>query len=262
MIEQAKIYSDGNHFIAIPKTESAKRRRKRNMPKLYTDEERKTLDKRNLLIRKIRFIRKAYLNKFNYFATFTYNDELHDEKTFKKGLSSTLASLHSRKGWKYMGVWERSKTNRLHFHALIFVPDNAMIGELIEKRDYDTRNKKMRLTIQNTYFNSRFGRCDFEPIEQSIKPLYNGILQYLLKYMTKSGDKITYSRGLPSYITADVEEKDVVAEMGLWSQKLLLFDNATLYDDGEILGTLDDNELIQRITQKPKCKVKGDNIFE
>lgn len=72
MIERAKIYSDGNHFIAIPKTESARRRRKRNIPKQYTDEERKALDKRNLLIRKIRFIRKAYLNRFNYFATVTY----------------------------------------------------------------------------------------------------------------------------------------------------------------------------------------------
>ncbi len=149
-----------------------------------------------------------------------------------------------------MGVWERSKKDRLHFHALIFVPQNAMVGELFEKHDYDTRSKRMRLTIQNTYFNQRFGRSDFEIIDQSIKQLYNGILQYLLKYLAKSGEKITYSRGLPSYITADIADDDVVTEMGLWSQKLLLFDNATLYDEGEILGTLDDDALIQRLTQK------------
>lgn len=41
-----------------------------------------------------------------------------------------------------------------------------------------------------------------------------------------------------------------MTEMGLWSQKLLLFDNATLYDEGEILGTLDDDALVQRLTQK------------
>lgn len=183
-------------------------------------------------------------------STFTYDSAKHTEHTFKKGLSSSLAKLHSRKGWKYMGVWERSKRDRLHFHALIFVPQNAMVGELFEKRDYDTRSKKMRLTIQNTYFNQRFGRSDFESIDQSIKQLYNGILQYLLKYLAKSGEKITYSRGLPSYITADIADDDVVTEMGLWSQKLLLFDNATLYDEGEILGTLDDDALIQRLTQK------------
>ena len=72
MIERAKIYSDGNHFIAIPETKSENRKRKSVVPKQYTDEERKALDKRNLLIRKIRFVRKAYLNRFNYFATVTY----------------------------------------------------------------------------------------------------------------------------------------------------------------------------------------------
>lgn len=50
MIERAKIYSDGNHFIAIPKTKSENRKRKSVVPKRYTDEERKALDKRNLLI--------------------------------------------------------------------------------------------------------------------------------------------------------------------------------------------------------------------
>lgn len=145
---------------------------------------------------------------------------------------------------------ERSNEEELHFQALIFVLQNAIVGELLEKRDYDTRSKRMRLTIQNTYFNQRFGRSDFESIDQSIKQLYNGILQYLLKYLAKSGEKITYSRGLQFYITADIADDDVVTEIGLWSQKLLLFDNATLYDEGEILGTLDDDALIQRLTQK------------
>lgn len=85
MIERAKIYSDGNHFIAIPETKSENRKRKSVVPKQYTDEERKALDKRNLLIRKIRFVRKAYLNRFNYFATFTYDGAKHTEHTFKKG---------------------------------------------------------------------------------------------------------------------------------------------------------------------------------
>lgn len=33
---------------------------------------------RNLIARKTRFIRKAYLNDFNYFVTFTYDDSKHD----------------------------------------------------------------------------------------------------------------------------------------------------------------------------------------
>lgn len=84
-----------------------------------------------------------------------------------------------------MGVWERSKRDRLHFHALIFVPQDAMVGDLFEKYDYDTRSKKMRLTIQNTYFNQRFGRSDFESIDQSIKQLYNGILAISIKVFSE-----------------------------------------------------------------------------
>lgn len=254
MIEKAKIYSDGNHFIAIPKTEAPFRRRKNFGKKEHSEEEQKELDKRSLLVRKIRFIRKAYLNRFNYFATFTYDDKLHTEHSFKKKLLSTLSKLHTRRGWKYMGVWERGCKGRLHFHALVYVPDGGMVGEFLEKRDYDTRNKRMRLTIQNTYFNSRFGRSDFVSIDRTIPPLYNGVLRYLLKYITKTDERITYSRGLPTYLEADISERDVICEMGLWAQKLLLFDNATLYDEGEILGALDDEELLLTLTQTSKQK--------
>lgn len=250
MIEKAKIYSDGNHFIAIPKTNAPNKRRKLREKKYHTEEEQKELSKRNLLIRKIRFIRKAYLNKFNYFATFTYDDKLQTEESFHKKLLSALSKLHTRRGWKYMGVWERGGNGRLHFHALVFVPNGGMVGELIEKRDYDINNKTMRLTIQNSYFNARFGRNDFEKIDQTNIILYNGMLQYLLKYITKTDGRITYSYGLPTYLTADILESDVVCDMGLWTQKLLLFDDATLYDEGEILGTLDDKEFLRSLTQQ------------
>lgn len=250
MIERAKIYSDGNHFIAIPKTAAPNKRRKHGDKKEHTEEEQRELDRRSLLVRKIRFIRKAYLNRFNYFATFTYDDKLHTEASFKKKLLSALSKLHTRRGWRYMGVWERGSKGRLHFHSLIYVPNGKMIGELFEKRDYDTRNKKMRLTIQNTYFNSRFGRSDFVNIDREIPILYNGVLRYLLKYITKTDERITYSRGLPTYLIADIAERDVVAEMGIWAQKLLLFDDAVLYDEGEILGQLDDEELLTTLIQQ------------
>ena len=32
------------------------------------------------------FVRKAYLNRFNYFATFTYDDRKHTEESFRKKL--------------------------------------------------------------------------------------------------------------------------------------------------------------------------------
>ena len=56
-------------------------------------------------------------------------------------------------------VWEKGDENgRLHFHAIIRIPEGKMIGELFEKRYYDVVNHKMQTTTQNTYFNERFGK--------------------------------------------------------------------------------------------------------
>ncbi|MCI8500062.1 MAG: hypothetical protein HFE28_05580 [Clostridia bacterium] len=72
--------------------------------------------KNNAAKRRIRLMRKVYLQEWNFFVTFTFSDELHTEETFKEKLRNTLKHMVARKGWKYIGVWERSpEKNRLHF---------------------------------------------------------------------------------------------------------------------------------------------------
>lgn len=39
---------------------------------------------RNLICRRVRMCRKANLANFNYFCTFTYDNKLHTEESFKK----------------------------------------------------------------------------------------------------------------------------------------------------------------------------------
>ena len=69
-----------------------------------------------------------------------------------------------KKGWLYMGVWERGKdTDRLHFHGLFYIPE--MIGTIYEKKDYNTNKKKIVKSNVNTYFESKFGRNDFQEID-------------------------------------------------------------------------------------------------
>ena len=85
--------------------------------------------RKNLNGRRNRAWKKARLAFFNYFCTFTYDDNKVDEHTFKKRLKKLLSNLNVRKGWKYMGVWERGeKTGRSHFHALVSVPEGGMVG--------------------------------------------------------------------------------------------------------------------------------------
>ena len=190
---------------------------------------------RNLICRRIRMCRKANMQEFNYFVTFTYDSKLHTEQSFRKRLRNCLSHLCSRKGWRYIGVWERSpKKDRLHFHGIFYIPDGTMPGELVERNDYSFNTHKRQKVWQNTYFLSRFGRCDFEPFDDIHRK--GDAMAYIMKYIDKSGEKIVYSRGLPQYFISDILEDDVVCPIGMEDQKLLLYDDFLCFDQGVLVG--------------------------
>ena len=201
---------------------------------------------RNLICRRIRMTRKANLANFNYFCTFTYDDNKHTEESFKKGLKTCLRNLCYRKNWRYMGVWERApETNRLHFHGLFYIPENSMPGEIIEVRDYSTQFQRMQTTFQSSFFNKRFGRSDFKEIDEHERRLGNA-LAYLMKYIEKTGEKIVYSKGLPQYFISDIMDDDIVCRIGQEDKKLLLFDDFKCWDEGVYMGKVS-KEVIEQM---------------
>ena len=120
---------------------------------------------RNLWKRIKRFKRKANMYRWNYFVTFTYDPQKHTPESFRKKLRKCLSNLHTRRGWKYMGVFEEGFENgTLHFHALLYVPENEMIGRLIEKREYSTKRRKRHTRYGNTFFDESFGKSDFQEL--------------------------------------------------------------------------------------------------
>lgn len=188
----------------------------------------------NVLARRRRFRNKAYANDFNYFTTFTYdnvifyeyltkNKWLTDDKgkyirdwdvglkfiennkedienLFKKKLSKKLQDLHTRNNWCYMGVWEKgSKNDRLHFHCFLLIPDDEHIGIFKEETRYNKETKTTDTIFINSYFEKKFGRNDFEEIVDKTSETFFRELEYIIKYITKSNDKIVYSRGLKDY---------------------------------------------------------------
>ena len=199
--------------------------------------------------RRKRFMRKAFLNHFNYFATFTYDDAKHTEESFRKKLMVYLRRLCTRHDWRYMGVWERGgETDRLHFHALVLVPEGKMCGTLEKKTDFNFKTKRLRRTTQHSYFNEKFGRTDFEPIVENIMAYYSAI-EYILKYVEKSGEKIVYSRKLPMYVISDINAEDVLCRVGVEGKKLVLWDKFGCWDEGEYLGAMsEDTKKLMRST--------------
>lgn len=86
-----------------------------------------------------------------------------------------------------------------------------MPGFIVEVNDYGLSSHRRQITHQNTYFNERFGRSDFEEIEDNT--MLGKSVAYLLKYLEKSGERIVYSKGLPQYFISDIMDDDVVARL-------------------------------------------------
>lgn len=173
-----------------------------------------------------RFKRKAHLNKWNYFVTFTYDDKLTNAEDFRRKLRKCLSNLHCRKGWRYMGVFEYGGNNeRLHFHCLLYVPNGEMVGEIFEKKRWSTKKHKMETIYCNTFFSKRFGDSDFKQVSCN-----EMTINYILKYLHKTNEKIVYSRGVPSEIVKTICDEDIATEFLDFVVKYVLYDDAISYD--------------------------------
>ncbi len=276
--KRAKIYNDGSHYIAIPsenfshdnsKPQTSKGKggtHKEHFESAYGDSQGLPKSKRNKHIidslqsefnneqeamefvesnlkrkttntikRRVRLMRKVYLQEWNYFCTFTYDNTKLNEDSFKEKLRNTLKHLVYRKQWKYIGAWECSPNKRrLHFHGIFYIPQ--MIGELKAVTDYDTRNHRRQITYQNTHFLKYFGRNDFKELGSQADVVKS--VRYLMKYITKSNEKLAYGGKLPTYFISDVVDDDIACKYGVDNKKAVLFDDFTCYEDGEIIGTV------------------------
>lgn len=106
--------------------------------------------------------------------------------------------------------------------------------ELVPIEDYNLNTHKRQITYQNTDFNSRFGRSDFVAINSKLD--LGEMMQYIIKYLEKTGEKLVYSKGLPQFFMSDIMDKDVAAPIGIENKKLLLFDDFSCWDEGEYIG--------------------------
>jgi len=285
---KTKVYFDGSHFIGIPPEKQIWKKRKNTKAKqkdeiqekvkeLYKaetgtkkektekvieklteeikDEEKakeivkNTLEKekRNKIVRLTRLYRKIGLQQWIHFCTFTYDSNRLTEEEFRQKLLTCLRHLSHRKDWKYIGVFERSPNlERLHFHGIFVIAE--MVGEIIETKDYSTKTHQMQITHQNTFFLERFGRNDFKEIINNIG--VNDAVNYIMKYIRKTGEKVIYSKHLQTYFVADILDDDVVCKIGQEDRKILLFDNFKCLDfeTGEILGQPNiDKSLIDKL---------------
>lgn len=176
-------------------------------------------------LRQRRFRQKSFLNDWNFFATFSYDEKVMDEASFRTSLKKCLANLHTRHGWKYMGVFEYGEDNgRLHFHALMYIPDGQMIGWLSPVRRYSTKRHCWEDSVENSFFRSRFGINQFD--ELSHRDVKSGkVANYILKYLLKSDERIVYSRAIPTELFAMIGDDEIASDFVDFVWKFVLFDD-------------------------------------
>lgn len=197
-----------------------------------------------------RMIRRGYTNRWNYFCTYTYDSQKHTEESFRKSLMNTLYHFSSRRGWRYMGAWERGELGqRLHFHALTYIPEGEMPGALEEHEDYSTKRHRREKSIQNSFFNDRFGRSDFSKVNNAFE--VGDSIKYMLKYISKNDERVVYSRGLKTYFVSDVLDEDILCRMGDKDRgfKYVLARDFTCIRNGEVVGKVSP----EVIEQMPKA---------
>ena len=124
-----------------------------------------------------------------------------------------------------MGVFEYGEANgAVHFHALIYVPEGEMIGELVKKREYSTKRGEQRIRYGNTFFDDSFGISDFQEVNPVLLKR-GGTSRYLVKYITKTGERLVYSRGIPAEICKELSDNDIVGTYFDFVMKYVLWDD-------------------------------------
>ena len=116
-----------------------------------------------------------------------------------------------------------------------------MVGTFTERSDYSFSDHQRRISQENDFFRSRFGRNVFDKLNDTAG--VTNAIKYLLKYIEKTGEKIVYSRGLPQFFISDIMDDDIICRTGMEDKKLLLFDNFKCWDDGEYIGEVSPNTI-------------------
>ena len=98
------------------------------------------------------------------------------------------------------------------------------VGEIVEKKEYSKKRGERRTRYGNTFFDEYFGMSDF----QEVNPILlkrGGTSRYLVKYITKSGEKALYSRRTPAEICKELSENDEVGTYFDYVTKYVLWDD-------------------------------------
>lgn len=141
------------------------------------------------------------------FLTLTFKDHVLDVKEAQRRLNSLLTHVIKPRYQDYIGVLERQKSGRIHYHLLVVIGFDIRTGfdfAAVDAKDYSSANPALRAEWaywRKTAPSYGFGRTELMPIKSSEEAIGKYIGKYIGKHMEsrQEGDKgarlVRYSRG-------------------------------------------------------------------
>ena len=133
------------------------------------------------------------------FLTLTFPDQVTDIREAQRRFNSLNSNvLRKRYPGRGVGIWERQKTGRIHFHLVVVLPGDIRTGfdfAGIERRDYSSASQVLRSEWnfwRKTACKYRFGRTELLPVKSTA----DGIARYVGKYLAKHiGNRLQSDKG-------------------------------------------------------------------
>lgn len=133
----------------------------------------------------------AFVEKFGIervgFLTLTFRDHVTDARESQRRFNSLVSNVIRPRYQSWVGVWERQKSGRIHYHLLVALSVDIRTGfdfSGIAAGDYSTANSAIRLEWsfwRSTAPAYGFGRTELLPVRSTGE----GVARYVGKYIGK-----------------------------------------------------------------------------
>lgn len=123
------------------------------------------------------------------FLTLTFKEHILCPKEAQKRLNSLITNVIKPRYTDYVGVLERQKSGRIHYHLLVALSVDIRTGfdfAGIERRDYSTASPALRREwafLRKTAPSYGFGRTELLPIKSSTEAIAKYVGKYIAKHM-------------------------------------------------------------------------------
>lgn len=141
------------------------------------------------------------------FLTLTFAEHILDPKEAQKRLNSLLSHVIKKRYRDYVGVFERQKSGRIHYHLLVVLNQDIRTGvdfAQMAKGNYSSAPPGLRIEWRfwrETAKKYRFGRTELLPVRSTIEAMAKYVGKYIAKHITEREERdkgvrlVRYSKG-------------------------------------------------------------------